>query len=62
MKLDNEQDAGKVRVCVEFGMDTLPHGWDMAGEPTPWKVVPQRDEPCLDEEDVLDYNASTCSP
>ena len=62
MKLDNEQDVGKVRVYVEFGMGTLPHGWDMAEEPTPWKVVPQPDEPCLDEEDVLDYNASTCIP
>ena len=40
MKLDNEQDVGKVRVYVEFGMDTLPHGWGMAAEPTPWKVVP----------------------
>lgn len=40
VKLDNEQGVGKVRVYVEFGMDTLPHGWDMAEGPTPWKVVP----------------------
>ena len=36
----DEQDVDKVRVYVEFGMDTLPHGWGMAAEPTPWKVVP----------------------